>query len=171
MTRATDRIAAVVGAGGTEVQTLFADVAARWRASGIGVVGVIAETHDLPGRTCAAGFLRDIASDTPYRIYLETPPGHTSCHLDAAGVEAACAAVQDQIGTSDVVVLSKFGKLEAARQGLAEAFEAAMAAGKPVLTTVSPRHRDAWRAFAPDATFLEADEAAIQAWRRAVCMK
>jgi nucleoside-triphosphatase THEP1 len=172
MTRNTDRIAAVVGAGGADdVQTLFADVAARWRASGIGVVGVIAETHDLPGRTCAAGFLRDIASGTPYRIYLETPPGHTSCHLDAAGVEAACAAVRDQIRASDVVVLSKFGKLEAGRRGLADAFEAALAAGKPVLTTVSDRHRDALHAFAPDATFLTADEATIQTWRRAVCTR
>ena len=169
MTRATDKIAAVVGTDGTDAQTLFAGVAAGWRASGIGVVGVIAETHGLPGRTCGAGILRDIASGTPYRIYLETPPGNTSCHLDAAGVEAASAALRDQIRTSDLVVLSKFGKLEAARRGLADAFEAALAAGKPVLTTVSGKHRDAWRAFAPDAAVLEADEAAIQAWRRAVC--
>jgi nucleoside-triphosphatase THEP1 len=169
MTQTTDRIAAVAGADGTTAQTLFAEVAARWRAAGIGVVGVIAEAHGLPGRTCGAGILRDIASGTPYRIYLDTPPGNTSCHLDAAGVEAACAAVRDQVRTSDLVILSKFGKLEAARRGLAGVFEAALAAGKPVLTTVSEKHRDAWRAFAPDAAFLEADEAALQAWRRTVC--
>jgi hypothetical protein len=37
-----------------------------------------------------------------------------------------------------------------------------------VLTTVSDRHRDAWQAFAPDATLLPADEAVIQDWWRAV---
>lgn len=44
------------------------------------------------------------------------------------------------------------------------AFEAAMAAGKPVLTTVSDKHRDAWHGFAPDAVFLPANELAIQSW-------
>jgi len=61
-------------------------------------------------------------------------------------------------------VLSKFGKLEAAGQGLFPAFEAAAAAGKPVLTSVSSKHRDAWRAFAPDADFIQADEAALTEW-------
>ncbi len=73
----------------------------------------------------------------------------------------------DQLSASEVDVLSKFGKLEAARQGLAPVFEAALAAGKPVLTTVSEKHRDAWRAFAPDAAALAADGAAIGSWWRA----
>ena len=71
-----------------------------------------------------------------------------------------------QIQTGDLVVLSKFGKLEAMRSGLTGAFEAAIAAGKPVLTTVSEKHREAWRAFAPDATVLPADKTALQAWWR-----
>ncbi len=69
-----------------------------------------------------------------------------------------------QIPDSDVVVLSKFGKLEAAGSGLAPAFAAAIAAGKPVLTTVSDLHRDAWRRLAPDAIGLAADVAAIRDW-------
>jgi hypothetical protein len=131
------------------------------------IAGVIGEAHGLPGRTCSAGILRDIVSGQPYPIYLETAPSHTSCHLDAAGVESACAEILDQVSMSDLVVLSKFGKLEAMGLGLANAFAAAIAAGKPVLTTVSDRHREAWAAFAPDAIYLIADEAALQAWWRA----
>ncbi len=164
MTHRADRIATVIGADSAATQALLATMVAGWRASGVNVVGAIAEVPGLPKGTCSAGFLRDIATGTPYQIYLETPPRDTSCHLDAAGVEAACATIRDQVPGSDLVVLSKFGKLEAARQGLADAFEAAVAAGKPVLTTVSDKHRDAWRAFVPDAVFLEADETAIQDW-------
>ncbi len=40
------------------------------------------------------------------------------------------------------------------------AFEAATAAGRSVVTTASVRHREAWQAFAPDATCIGADETA-----------
>lgn len=161
---ATNRTAAVVRTDDATSQPLIAAAVAGWRASGAKVVGVISEGHGLPDRTCRAGILRDIASGRPYPIYLETAPSHTSCHLDAVGVDAACATILDQIVACDLVVLSKFGKLEAARGGLAPAFEAAIAAGKPVLTTVSEKHRDAWRTFAPGAIELAAEAAALRAW-------
>lgn len=164
MMPATSKTAAVVRTDDTTSQALFAAAVADWRAAGAKVVGVISEAHGLPDRTCRAGVLRDIVSGRPYQIYLETAPSQTSCHLDAAGVDAACAELLDQIATSDLVVLSKFGKLEAARGGLAPAFAAAIAAGKPILTTVSEKHRDAWRTFAPDAIELTAEVAALRAW-------
>jgi hypothetical protein len=63
-----------------------------------------------------------------------------------------------------VVVLSKFGKLEAAGGGLAPAFVAAIAAGKPLLTTISDLHRTACYGLAPDALRLPADAAAMRDW-------
>ena len=96
-------------------------------------------------------------------------PG-VKCHLDAAGVASACRALLEQISMSDVVVLNKFGKLEGLGEGLAPAFELAISAGKPVLTTVSARHRNAWRTFAPDTSFLPADKVALQNWWRAICV-
>jgi hypothetical protein len=165
MTRTASSIATIVGTDDADVQALLAKSVVHWRAAGANVVGLIAETHGLPDRTCRAGFLRDIVSGKPFSIFRETPPSHTSCHLDAAGVEAACAELLGQIPASDLVVLSKFGKLEAGQAGLASAFEAAIAAGKPVLTTVSGKHRDAWRAFAPDAIYLDADAASLDRWR------
>lgn len=158
------RIAAIVDADGAPTQALLNDAVAAWRAAGLKVGGVIAETHGIPDRTCGAGLLRDIASGKPYKIYLDTTPSNTSCHLDAAGVEAASSGLLDQLQNSDVIVLSKFGKLEAMHQGLAAAFDAAIAAGKPILTTVSEKQRDAWRAYAPQAATLPPDAAALQAW-------
>ncbi len=164
MTSVPSRVAGIVGVESTQAQSLLTVAVARWRARGAKVVGVLAEAHGIPGRTCGAGFLRDIASNKPYSIYRETVSSSTTCHLDASGVEAACENLQGQIPACDLVVLSKFGKLEAMHQGLADAFTAAMAAGKPILTSISDKHRDAWRAFVPDATLLAADEAALEAW-------
>jgi len=158
------KIATVTGDDGAAIQALFMSTVAKWRAAGIKAVGVISEAHGLPDRTCSAGVLRDIVSGNPYPIFLETVPNGTSCHLDAAGVDDACTSLLDQVAMSDVVVLSKFGKLEAMGRGLAPAFKAALAAGKPMLTTVSAKHRDAWRAFAPDAVFLSAHDATITLW-------
>ncbi len=160
------RIAVVQGADSESIQKLLAATVADWRAHGIRAAGVTALARGLPDRTCNAGILRDISSNDQFPIYLETAPPGTSCHLDAKGVEAACASIIDQIARCDVVVLSKFGKLEAMRQGLFPAFQAAVAAGKPVVTTVAHKHRDAWAAFAPDATYLEANKSALSDWWR-----
>ncbi|MGB3541038.1 MAG: DUF2478 domain-containing protein [Mesorhizobium sp.] len=165
------KIATVTGDDSAAIQALFVSTAARWRAVGIKVVGVVSEAHGLPDRTCSAGILRDIVSGRPHPIFLETAPSGTSCHLDAAGVDDACTSLLDQIAASEVVVLSKFGKLEAMGQGLVPAFKAAFAARKPVLTTASEKHREAWRAFAPDAAFLSAHDTTISLWWHALHTK
>lgn len=164
MKPAAGSIAAIVGDDSPAIQALFAATAAKWRADGLNVVGLVAETHGLENRVCRAGYLRDVASDKKFSIYLETPRTDTSCHLDASGVDSACEELLKQISASDLVVLSKFGKIEAERRGLARAFDAAIKAGKPILTTVSERHRNAWQGVAADAVYLSPDEAALDQW-------
>ena len=67
----------------------------------------------------------------------------------------------------DLVVLSKFGKLEAAGCGLAEAFTATFAAQLPLLTSVSPALEAAWQAFAPPLfDIFPAEAEAIERWWR-----
>lgn len=158
------RIAVLSGAEGSQLQALLAEVVGEWKSAGLNVAGTLAETHGLPDVTCSAGFLRDIGSGQAYSMFREAPPPGTSCHLDAAGVEGACAAVLGGIAGSEVVVLSKFGKLEAQGGGLLPAFVAAIAARKPVLTTVSDLHAAAFHSFAPDAVRLRADAPAIRSW-------
>jgi nucleoside-triphosphatase THEP1 len=161
---ANAKIAAVRGAESAVVQTLFEEATARWRASGVRVAGLIEETHGLEGRTCTAGVLRDIVSGERQSIFLETLPQGATCHIDATGAESACAMLLKQIKSCDLVILSKFGKLEAAHGGLIGAFEAAVAEGKPVLTTVSDKHIESWHEFAPGAAVLPAKTEAIEEW-------
>lgn len=157
-------IATVIGPDSQSIQALFETQVAEWRADGWKVAGLIGEAHALPNRSCAAGFLRDIATGERFAMYLATPPADTSCHLAAEGVEAACEALIGQIEQSDVVVLSKFGKLEELGSGLRPAFEAAAVAGKPILTTVSEKHRASWAAFTGGTTLIPDKLPAIRAW-------
>jgi Protein of unknown function (DUF2478) len=78
--------------------------------------------------------------------------------------------VQSDIAAGcDLVLLNKFGKLEIAGEGLVSAFRAAITAGLPLLTSVSPAHDDAWRRFVDrEFAVLPADPAAIDLWRQAV---
>jgi nucleoside-triphosphatase THEP1 len=159
-------IAAVLSDDSEPVQSLFTTMTGRWRASGMKVVGLLGESHGIPDRKCGAGVVRDIVSGRPFAMYFDTPPKGGSCHLDPAGLEAASTQLLDQIATSDLVILSKFGKLETMRAGLIGAFEAAAEAGVPVLTSVSEKHRAAWESFAPGAAYLAPDAAALEGWRR-----
>jgi len=156
-------IAVIANRDHPDAQILLTTAARQWRTAGHAVVGLVA-ADDTSGGPCSAGHLYDIASGKQYSIQLEqTPPG-TSCHLDNGGVADAGAAIPAQIDTADVVILSKFGKLESQQQGLWPAFAAAMAAGKPVLTTVSDKHEGAFKAFAPTAVWLDAAQPAIEQW-------
>jgi nucleoside-triphosphatase THEP1 len=166
---ATDRIGVVSGTHSTAAQAAIAASVAAWRAAGAKVAGVLSEEHDLPDRSCGAGYLRDIASGERFAIYRDIPAvASSACHLDAEGVEAACAAVLRQISASDLVVFNKFGKLEAMHQGLWQAFEAAVMAGKPALLALSEKHSEAFRAFAPGAAYLAPDRTVLDRWWGAV---
>jgi hypothetical protein len=161
-----NRIAIVKGTDSATVQTLFAGAVAQWRREGVKVAAVLAETLSPTAGICSADYLRDLTSGVAYSIHLDEPPRDTSCHLDARGVDTACAALLPQIDTCDLVVLSKFGKLESMGRGLFPAFEAARAAGLPILTTVSAKHEDAWHRFAPNAVALPANAEVLQSWWR-----
>ncbi|WP_158810196.1 DUF2478 domain-containing protein [Beijerinckia sp. L45] len=99
--------------------------------------------------------------------------GSRSCQLDATGVVAACEDLRQQIiAGCDLVVISKFGKLEAGRGGLTSAFAAAAEADIPILTAVSPAFNKEWLAFVGSlATFLPAEADALDDWWQAVSSK
>src|SRR5215468_4747998 len=111
------RIAVVRGAPSATIQELFRSLIHQWRSTAR-VAGVVAETHGLVDRACGAGFLRSIATGEIFPIFQDLGPGSTACHIDAAGaLKAATAVRRDIVAGCDLVVLSKFGKLEEARGG------------------------------------------------------
>jgi hypothetical protein len=163
------KIAVVQGAPSAEVQDLFRSLAERWRPSAR-LAGVVAEEHGLPDRACTAGYLVSLTDGERFQIFQDLGPGSTGCHLAGAGALAASQAVRRDIAAGcDLVVLSKFGKLEKDGGGLRDALSAAIEAGVPVLTSVSPALMLAWESFAePLFVTLPADADRVDAWWQGV---
>ena len=172
MEDSTEIIAVVRGASNVEVQVIFRALADKWRPD-LRLAGLVAEDHGLPDRHCHAGYLRNLTTGARFSIFHDRGPGVPMCHLDGIGAVAAADGVQGDIEAGcDLVLLNKFGKLEIAGDGLASAFRAAISAGLPLLTSVSPAHDEAWRRFVDrEFAVLPADPAAIDLWRHAVQRK
>ena len=163
------KIAVVQGAPGATVQAMFHTLADRWRPT-MRLAGVLAEGHGLADRACSAGFLRSLAGDERFSVFQDLGPNSAACHLDGTGMVTAADAVRRDIERGcDLVVLSKFGKLEAAGGGLRAAFDAAIEVGLPVLTSVGNSFLSAWEAFAATLfVVLPADLAKLEQWRQDV---
>jgi Protein of unknown function (DUF2478) len=159
------KIAVVQGVPSAQVQQLFQTLVERWQPS-VCLAGVIAEDHGLADRACSAGFLRSLGDGERFPIFQDLGPGAQTCHLVGDGAVTAAAAVRrDIVGGCDLVVLNKFGKLEAEGGGLRDAFGAAIEAGIPVLTSVSAKFVTAWESFAAPLFVVVPDDANhIEAW-------
>ncbi len=164
-------IAAITGADGSAVQRCLADFAAR--RSGVFRVAGVVEVFDAPllPESGKASALRCIPGGDRFALFQDLGPAAMSCSVLPEGVIAAGEAVRAEIARGcDVVVLSKFGKLEAENgSGLVGAFADALAAGVPILTSVSPRHGAAWERFAaPLFVSLPVSDDAVEQWWDAV---
>lgn len=161
----TTPILALQGASNATIQAMLLASARRWQMAGLCVAGVV----EVPAAERAGHFLEDLATGVRYAIYQELGPGSGACCLQGSGIVEACESVHRQIlAGCDLVVLSKFGKLEMSRSGLVAAFTTAIVAEKPILTAVAPVFAEAWRHFAdPLSSFAVPHEATIEAWRRA----
>ena len=160
------KIAALAGESRSANQTLLADFVQRRRAEGLRVAGVVEVARRSETGACGLLSVIDLATGASIAISQNLGPGSMACNLDPGGVAEACAAAQRAIEAgADLVVLSKFGKLEAARGGLCDAFAAAIDAELPIVTTVNPVMREEWTRFAGalfEDVFSSAE--ALEAW-------
>jgi hypothetical protein len=161
-------ILAIGGATSAEKRSLLEDFIARRRAEGWRVAGVVERPEPGEGGACGSLSVVNLSTGARIKISQNLGPGSTACNLDPGGVAEACAATQAAIRSgADLVILSKFGKLEAGGGGLCDAFFAAAQAGIPVVTTLNPIMREDWARFAGDLAEEIAPEAqALDAWWR-----
>jgi hypothetical protein len=169
MSRTYKPIAAVQGASSADIQLLLTQFVGRWRQS-IRIAGVIEESEAADAEVCDAGHLVKVSDGARFQLFQDLGRGSTACCLDPAGVAAACEDVVREIASGcDLVILSKFAKLEVSGSGLTAAFAAALEHEVPVITAVSPIFQESWNNFAaPYFEMLPPHAAAIDDWWQAV---
>ncbi len=159
------RIAALRGGVTSEIQPLLAAFSVRRIKEGWRVAGVVEAELSTNG-VCGSLVLRSVESGGLFPIYQDLGPGSAACKLDTGGLAAACQSVIQSIEHgADLVVLSKFGKIEAAGGGLMDAFRAAAEAGIPCVTGVSPLLTGPFQNFAGEySEWVEVSSLALESW-------
>lgn len=162
-------IAIIQGSSTASAQKLFQDVIERWSPQ-IRIAGVIEDRNRADGRVCRAGGLRGIGDNTLYPMLPESASDGTGCDVEEAEFGSASAAIRRAIDAGcDLVVLSKFGKLEAESLGLRAAFRACIEAKMPLLTYVPIRLSRSWKSFVGSLSVcLPAETLAIDDWLRSL---
>lgn len=118
---------------------------------GLKVIGLIQQESLRPGRSRCDMELEDIASGARIPISEERGAAARGCRLDPAGLAAAYMAARAGLTTdTDLVVISKFGKIEAEGGGLRDLIAEALEHDVPVLIGVPERNLPGWQDFAGD---------------------
>ncbi len=162
-------VAAILDDGRADADALLAGAASAARASGRRVRGLLM-TYAGERNDCAADMvLVDVDTRDEYLVSQPLGGGSGACRADPQGFARASRVLRDARGQSpDLVVCNRFGGMEAGGAGFTAELLELMAEGVPLLTVVSPRHRDAWDRFTGGATVLPAEAGAVREWLDAV---
>ena len=91
----------------------------RWTDRGARIAGLIETFDDMFEQARQAVQLQNIRGGKIYPLFQNLGPMAVACHLQGAGIVAACVDICAEIEAGcDLVILSKFGQLEALRSGL-----------------------------------------------------
>lgn len=142
-------ILAVVYSDGLAADRLLADIAYRLRDDGVVVAGLVQLNTFVRDRAKCDMAVEELFSRTVYQLSEDRGPAAKGCRLDhmrlteAAGLFSAALKQRPEL-----VVLNKFGKVEAEGGGLRDALGHAVALDVPLIVGVPYRNLDQWRHFA-----------------------
>lgn len=159
------RCGIIVHRRGDRAEDLLAAVVDRLRDRPLRVGGMYQVTEVVPNGSNVMTVI-DIASRRRIRISQNLGQGSESCCLDPAGLAEAAGllrrAIDDRV---DLLIANKFAGSEIEGRGLAPDIFEALSEGIPVLTLVSDRYLDGWRALAGDiGDVLEPTMDAVEGW-------
>lgn len=135
---------------GFDVSTVLAEATDRLRQSGFLIGGLLqeAETKISGSGRCATLQIVDLRSGQRARITQNRGKEARGCKLDEQGLVSLShcidEAVEDRV---DLMVISRFGRAEAAGGGLLASFSRVVCAGVPLLTAVRPPYLERWGDF------------------------
>ncbi len=139
--------AAIVHDGGETGDMLLVRVLTRLRQQGFKLRGLITwRGKDPEGKLPM--LIRDIHTDILYPISQELGSGSKSCSLDPGALLNASHVLQKALHDApDLVLINRFGGMEACGRGFASDLLNLLMADIPVLTVVSQSYQEKWLEF------------------------
>ncbi|MFO1130892.1 MAG: DUF2478 domain-containing protein [Hyphomicrobiales bacterium] len=156
------RIGYLQGGRRTDIQSTLWGFARDLISSGHRVAGMV----ERPAALKRDSLLADVASDVATCIFQDLGSNAQSCALDVAALTEASGLVEAAVtGETELLILSKFGKLESEGGGFRGAITKALLLGVPVLTSVNPQFDAEWQDFTGGmAMLLPLEAATLRAW-------
>lgn len=161
-------IAAVLYADGLYPDRVLEQAIEPLRERGLELAGVLQRpASGLADLHPCDLLLEDLSSGAVTAVAEQRGAHARGCRLDVGllteAAEAVLASLHD--AAPRLLVVNKFGKIEADGGGLRDAIAEAVGLGVPVLVGVPARNLDRWRAFAGAlADELRPDPTAVAAW-------
>lgn len=162
-------VAAILLDGQTDVDALLADLARSLQQRDLCVHG-LRMTYPAGRDGCASPMVMvDLHTGDDYLVSQPMGRDSRACRADPQGFARASAVLRRAAAAQgadapDIVLLNRFGSLEAEGGGFRAELLALLVQGRAVLTAVAPAHREAWRSFVGGPAELPAERAAINAW-------
>jgi hypothetical protein len=160
-------IAAIVYSDGVYPDRIIARAIGPLRAAGVPLAGALQVEPVAAGRHPCDMLLEELASGDVHAIAEHRGREARGCRLDVGLLTEIGEAVLHSLHDEQprLLVVNKFGKIEADGGGLRQAVAEAVDLGIPVLVGVPARNLDRWRAFAGSlAIELPATVGAIADW-------
>lgn len=159
-------VAAVVYANDAYPEAIFNSLVSRCREAGLSLAGALQHRAlDGAGQRCDV-LLEDLACGRRIPLLAHRGAGAKGCRLDESALAEATAAIEASLERRpELLVLSKFGKVECEGGGFRDLIARAVSCEIPVIIGVPRRNLDAWRLFAGEfAVELDVNACEVERW-------
>lgn len=144
-------ITAIVYGDGPDFETFLKSATDEMAEQGLRLAGLIQESRPRAERRKCDIYLKDLATGEVHGVSDDRGPGASGCMLNTDRLlRAGEAAGHGLSEETDVLVLCKFGKTEAAGGGLRSLVTAAIERSVPVLIGVPEANLEPFRMFCGD---------------------
>lgn len=159
-------LAAIVYANDEYPDELFKWIVDQCRSRHLVLSGVLQIPAFEGADTGCDVLLEDLASGDRTLLFENRGAGAKGCRLDVGALVEASMKVESSLANDPaLLVLNKFGKVEAEGGGMCGLMAKALELGIPAIIGVPARNFDAWRAFAGEfSTELSDDADQIGEW-------
>jgi nucleoside-triphosphatase THEP1 len=141
-------ILAIVYSDGLAADRFISNLGYKIRDAGIAVAGIVQHNQFIRDRTKCDMEVEELASGIVLQLSEDRGKEARGCRLDRGALLEAAALLSASLENEpELVILNKFGKLEAEGRGLRDTLSDVVQLGVPIVVGVPYRNIAQWRAF------------------------